>query len=79
MNITEFPAEYFIKLDGQDFLLGRLSVNKMNSSYWVEIDIVTKDSKKIFAHVGNLYNTADLDEAVNRSVEMLAQYVKPKN
>ena len=79
MNITEFPAEYFIKLDGQDFLLGRLSINKMNSSYWVEIDIVTKDSKKIFAHVGNLYNTADLDEAVNRSVEMLAKYVKPKN
>lgn len=79
MNITEFPAEYFIKLDGQDFLLGRLSINKMNTSYWVEIDIVTKDSKKIFAHVGNLYNTADLDEAVNRSVEMLAKYVKPKN
>ncbi len=79
MNITEFPAEYFIKLDGQDFLLGRLSINKMNSSYWVEIDIVQKESKKIFAHVGNLYNTADLDEAVNRSVEMLAQYVKPKN
>ncbi len=79
MNITEFPAEYFIKLDGQDFLLGRLSINKMNSSYWVEIDIVQKESKKIFAHVGNLYNTADLDEAVNRSVEMLAKYVKPKN
>lgn len=79
MNITEFPAEYFIKLDGQDFLVGRLSINKMNSSYWVEIDIVTKESKKIYAHVGNLYNTADLDEAVNRSVEMLAKYVKPKN
>lgn len=79
MDIKEFPAEYFIKLDGQDFLVGRLSINKMNSSYWVEIDIVTKESKKIFAHVGNLYNTADLDEAVNRSVEMLAKYVKPKN
>ena len=78
MNITEFPAEYFIKLDGQDFLLGRLSINKMNSSYWVEIDIVTKESKKIFAHVGNLYNTSDLDEAVTRSVQMLASYVKPK-
>lgn len=78
MNITEFPAEYFVKLDGQDFLLGRLSINKMQTSYWVEIDIVQKESKKIFAHVGNLYNTPDLDEAVNRSVEMLANYVKPK-
>jgi hypothetical protein len=79
VDIKEFPAEYFIKLDGQDFLLGRLSINKMNSSYWVEIDIVTKESKKIFAHVGNLYNTTDLDEAVNRSVEMLAKYVKSSN
>lgn len=78
MNITEFPAEYFIKLDGQDYLLGRLSINKMNDSYWVEIDIVTKDSKKIYAHVDNLYNTTDLDEAVNRSVEILAKYVKTK-
>lgn len=76
MNITEFPAEYFIKLDGQDFLLGRLSINKMNSSYWVEIDIVTKESKKIFAHVGNLYNVSELDEAVTSSVQMLAKYVK---
>ena len=78
MNITEFPAEYFIKLDGQEFLLGRLSINKMNGSFWVEIDIVQKESKKIFAHVGNLYNTEDLDEAVTRSVQMLSSYVKPK-
>ncbi len=78
MNITEFPAEYFIKLDGLDYLLGRLSINKMNESYWVEIDIVTKESKKIYAHVDNLYNTADLDEAVNRSVEILAKYLKTK-
>ena len=47
MKIKEFPAEFFIKLDGQDFLLGRLSVNKMNQSFWVEIDIVQKESKKM--------------------------------
>lgn len=78
MQITEFPAEYFIKLEGQEFLLGRLSINKMNSSFWVEIDIVQKESKKIFAHVGNLYNVADLDEAVTSSVQMLSKYIKPK-
>ena len=75
MQIKEFPAEYFIKLEGQDFLLGRLSINKMNSSYWVEIDIVTKESKKIYAHVGNLYNSTDIDEAITSSVQMLSNYV----
>lgn len=76
MDIKEFPAEFFIKLDGQDFLLGRLSINKMNTSFWVEIDIVQKESKKIFAHVGNLYNVSDIDEALTSSVQMLSKYVK---
>ncbi len=75
MQIKEFPAEYFIKLDGQDFLLGRLSINKMENSFWVEIDIVTKESKKIYAHVGNLYNISDIDEAITSSVQMLSAYV----
>lgn len=78
MNITEFPAEFFIKLDGQDFLLGRLSINKMHQSYWVEIDIVQKESKKIWAHVGNLYGINELDEAVDRSVQTLSDYVSKK-
>jgi hypothetical protein len=75
MKIKEFPAEFFIKLDGQDFLLGRLSVNKMNQSFWVEIDIVQKESKKIFAHVGNLYGISELDEALDLSVQSLSNYV----
>lgn len=77
MQINEFPAEFFVKLEGQEFLLGRLSINKMNAMFWVEIDIVQKESKKIFAHVGNLYNVSDLDEAVSSSVQMLSKYVKP--
>lgn len=78
MKISEFPAEFFIKLEGQDFLLGRFSINKMNQSFWVEIDIVQKESKKIWAHVGNLYGISELDEAVDRSVQTLADYVQKK-
>lgn len=79
MNISEFPAEFFVKLEGQEFLLGRLSINKMNSSYWVEIDIVQKESKKIWAHVTDLYGIAELDEAVDRSVQSLSDYLKAKS
>lgn len=78
MEIREFPADFFIKLEGQEFLLGRLSINKMNDSFWVEVDIVQKESKKIFAHVGNLYNVSELDEAVTMSVQMLSKFVKVK-
>lgn len=79
MNIQEFPAEFFVELTGQDYLLGRLSINKMKGSFWVEIDIVTKESKKIYAHVGDLYNIEELDEAITRSVQMLSTFVGPKN
>jgi hypothetical protein len=75
MKINEFPAEFFIKLDGQDFLLGRLLVNKMNQSYWVEIDIVQKESKKIWAHVDDLYGIGELDEAIDMSVQSLSDYL----
>jgi len=78
VKISEFPAEFFIKLEGQDFLLGRFAINKMNQSFWVEIDIVQKESKKIWAHVGNLYGISGLDEAIDRSVQTLADYVQKK-
>ena len=78
MDIKEFPAEFFIKLEGQDHLIGRLSINKMNQSFWVEIDIVQKESKKIWAHVGNLYGIKELDEAVDQSVQALSDYLQNK-
>ena len=78
MQINEFPAEFFVKLEGQEFLLGRLSVNKMNQSFWVEIDIVQKESKKIWAHVGNLYGISELDEAMDQSVQTLSNFLHNK-
>ena len=79
MMISEFPAEYFIKLEGNDFLLGRLSINKMNLAFWVEIDIVQKESKKIWAHVGDLHGISDVDEAIVRSVQTLSDFLKNKS
>lgn len=79
VDISEFPAEFFIKLEGQEFLLGRLSINKMNSSFWVEVDIVQKESKKIWAHVTDLYGIAELDEAIDRSVQALSDFLKSKS
>ncbi len=76
MQIHEFPAEYFLELKGNEFLLGRLTINKMSRGFWVEVDIVTKDSKKIFRHVGDLHHIEDVDEAVTRSVQMLSEYLK---
>lgn len=76
MNIREFPAEYFIELKGEDYLVGRLMINKMNANYWVEVDIVQKESRKIWSHVGDIHNNTDLDEAVHQSVQLLSDFLK---
>jgi hypothetical protein len=76
VNIREFPAEYFVELVGEDFLVGRLSINKMNHNFWVEVDIVQKESKKIWAHVGDVHGVSELDEATYQSVQLLSDYIK---
>ncbi len=73
---NEFPKEYFVELQGEDYLVGRLLVNKMHQSFWVEIDIVQKESKKIWAHVGDLHRISDFDDATYQSVQLLADYLK---
>lgn len=72
---TEFPAEFFIEIAHHDHLLGRLIVNQMIGYFWVEIDLVLKESKKIFKHVGDL-RALDLDEATYQGVQVLANFLK---
>ena len=75
---SPFPKEYFLKLDGQAFLEARLTINEMQNSFWVEVDIVQLESRKIWAHVGDLYNVSDEDEAIHKAVQLTADYIKCK-
>lgn len=75
MKIKEFPAEYFVELIGEDFLVGRLLINKINEKFWIEIDIVQIESKKIWAHVGDVRSESDLDDALSNSVQMLSSFL----
>jgi hypothetical protein len=75
----EFPKEIFLKLEGQEFLEGRLTINQLKSSFWVEVDLVQIESRKIWVHVGDLHNIASEDEATYRSVQMLSDFLKTKN
>jgi glutathionyl-hydroquinone reductase len=78
MRINSFPYEAFIKLENDDFYEGRITVNLVNSGYNAEIDIVNKESKKIFKHVEILYNQETAEEALEMGVQKLASFLKPK-
>ena len=76
---TEFPLELFIELEQKDYLVGRLIVHQMNRGFWTEVDIVLKESKKIWAHCGALHGILDLDEATYQGVQKMSEYISSKN
>jgi hypothetical protein len=79
MNVSsniEYPLEYFIEIEGQSFLIGRLTIHLMDKGFWVSVDIVQNESKKIWAHAGDLYGINDLDEVTYCAVQLLADYLK---
>ncbi|MCK6596257.1 MAG: hypothetical protein L6Q33_13735 [Bacteriovoracaceae bacterium] len=75
---NEFPKDYFVDVPGQEYLVARITMHKMKTDYMVEMDIILKDSSKIWSHVGSLYKLPDETEALDRSVQYLADYMKSK-
>jgi len=74
----EFPQEFFIELVSNENFLGRLTVNKVSASFTCEIDIVQRESRKIFHHIKILYNLPDKFEAIESGRQRLGQFVQKK-
>jgi hypothetical protein len=45
----------------------------------MEIDIVQKESRKIFRSVGRLYHLSDDDEALHLGIQKLAEFLRESN
>lgn len=75
--MRDYPAEYFLNFSADDYREGRITVHQKNdSNYWVEIDVVQKESRKIVMALDRLYNLSDPDEAVDLAVQKLATFVR---
>ena len=73
--MEEYPQDYFVKIENEEHHIGRITVNK--AKYFnIEIDIVQKDSKKIFKHVDMLFDIDDKTEAIDSGVQVLAKFLK---
>lgn len=70
-----YPMEHIVPLTGDEYLLGRLTINHAHDGLSVEIDIVQKESRKIFRNVGRLYKIADHDEALHLGVQKLSEFL----
>lgn len=72
----QFPKDFFVQISGDEFRIGRIVVNKNSKGFNAEIDIVQKDSMKIWQHVEILHNFDDENEALENAVQRLSNFLK---
>lgn len=76
--MQNYPVERFVKLSST-FLDGRLTLNHCqppNGPYMVEVDLIQRESAKIFRHIKTLYGFSDPQEAEEMGLQVLADHLK---
>ena len=59
-----FPLEKLVEFTNDPYFLGRIVVHKVKEEFHVEIDVVQKESFRIYRHVGSLYGFDDPADAL---------------
>lgn len=70
-----FPIEKYIDLENNPYLLGRLTVHEVKDSFHVEVDIIHKESHKIFKHIDIMYNQSGSEDALISGVQRLRRFL----
>lgn len=68
--------EFFIPIDNEEFRIGRLSILPHKSELMVSVDIIQKESKKIFYHVKTCYHCDDLQDAISQGRQALYEFLQ---
>lgn len=74
--MNDFPAEKYIDLENNPYLMGRITLHQVKESYHAEVDIIHKESHKIFKHIGIIYNQYTSEEALITGVQRLRQFLE---
>jgi hypothetical protein len=75
------PEEFFLKIDKNDYILGRIIIHSTfqedgTKLYNSEIDIVQRETKKIWHHIGFIFGISSREEAIDRAVQKMADFLK---
>ena len=73
---TEYPKELFIEIANQPDFVARISISFGKDRYHTDVDILLKESMKIYRHIKSFYNFTSEREAQDSSYHYLAQYLK---
>lgn len=74
--MADYPIEKYIDLENNPYLMGRITVNQVKEDFHAEVDIIHRESHKIFKHVGIIYHQHSSEEAVITGVQRLRQFLE---
>ncbi len=74
-EMKEFPQEKYIDLENNPYLLGRVIIYHVKEDFHAEVDIIHKESHKIFKHVDIIYNQYSSEEALITGVQRLRLFL----
>jgi hypothetical protein len=74
--MADFPQEKYIDLENNPYLLGRITVHHVKDDYHTEVDIIHKESHKIFKHVDILYHQYSSEDAFISGVQRLRLFLE---
>lgn len=74
--MKEFPQEKYIELENNPYLLGRITIHHVKNDFHAEVDIIHKESHKIFKHVDIVYQQYSAEEALITGVQRLRMYLE---
>ena len=79
MNSDSLPLEKYIELENDPYYLARITVNQYKSTFHVELDIIHKETHKIYKHLGRFYDFSDMDDALETGYQRLKDLIGKKN
>ncbi len=74
--MKEFPAEKYIELENNPYLLGRITIYQVKEDFHAEVDIIHRESHKIFKHVDIVYRQQSSEEALIVGVQRLRLFLE---
>jgi hypothetical protein len=74
--MTCYPVEKYIDLENNPYLLGRITIHLVKDAYHAEIDIIHKESHKIFKHIDIIYHQLTAEEALITGIQRLRQFLE---
>ncbi len=74
--MNDFPVEKYIDLENNPYLMGRITIYHVKEEFHAEVDIIHRESHKIFKHVDIIYRQYTSEEALIVGVQRLRLFLE---